>query len=58
MRFVSFTVYDGEKTMKANVENIVRHADGSEKAIERYLCGPVKNLGGVGLPYRCAPTPG
>ena len=56
MRFVSFTVYDGEKTMKANVENIVRHADVSEKAIERYLCDQVKNLGGVCLKYSSANT--
>lgn len=58
MRFVSFTVYDGEKTMKANVENIVRHADVSEKAIERYLRDQVKNLGGVCLKYSSANTAG
>lgn len=58
MRFVSFTVYDGKKTMKANVENIVRHADVSEKAIERYLCDQVKNLGGVCLKYSSANTAG
>ncbi len=33
------------------VENIVRHADVSEKAIERYLCDVVKRLGGVCLKY-------
>ena len=44
--------------MKANVENIVRHADVSEKAIERYLCDQVKNLGGVCLKYSSANTAG
>ena len=33
------------------VQNIVRHADVSEKAIERYLCKVVKQLGGVCLNY-------
>lgn len=33
------------------VENIVRHAEVSEKAIERYLCEVVKKLGGVCLKY-------
>ena len=37
--------------MKANVENIVRHAEVSEKAIERYLVDEVKKLGGVCLKY-------
>ena len=44
--------------MKANVENIVRHADVSEKAIERYLRDQVKNLGGVCLKYSSANTAG
>ena len=56
--FVSFTVSDGENTMKANIENIVRHADFSEKAIERYLRDQVKNLGGVCLKYSSANTAG
>jgi len=33
------------------VENIVRHAEVSEKSIERYLCELVKKLGGVCLKY-------
>lgn len=33
------------------IENIVRHAEVSEKAIERYLCEVVKKLGGVCLKY-------
>lgn len=56
--FVSFTVSDGENTMKANIENIVRHADFSEKAIERYLRDQVKKLGGVCLKYSSANTAG
>lgn len=37
--------------MKKNIENIVRHAEISEKAIERYLAYCVKQLGGVCLKY-------
>lgn len=37
--------------MEKRIEKIVRHADVSEKAIERYLCDVVKNLGGVCLKY-------
>lgn len=33
------------------VENIVKHADVSEKNIEPYLCDQVKRLGGVCLKY-------
>lgn len=33
------------------IENIVRHAEVSEKAIEHYLCEVVKKLGGVCLKY-------
>lgn len=33
------------------VEKIVRHAEVSEKAIERYLCKTVTGLGGVCLKY-------
>lgn len=33
------------------VDNIVRHAEVSEKAIEKYLCDLVKSLGGVCLKY-------
>ena len=33
------------------VQNIVKHAEVSEKAIERYLCQQVKSLGGVCLKY-------
>ena len=33
------------------IDNIVKHADVSEKAIERYLCDRVKSLGGVCLKY-------
>ena len=33
------------------VENIVRHAEVSEKAIERYLVERVKELGGICLKY-------
>lgn len=38
-------------TMEKKIENLVRHADVSEKAIERYLCEVVKKLGGVCLKY-------
>lgn len=38
-------------TMEKKIEKIVRHADVSEKAIERYLCDVVKQLGGVCLKY-------
>lgn len=37
--------------MKKSIENIVQHAEVSEKAIERYLCDVVKKLGGVCLKY-------
>ena len=37
--------------MKKNIKNIVRHAEVSEKAIERYLCDQVKSLGGICLKY-------
>lgn len=37
--------------MKKNIENIVNHAEVSEKAIERYLCDLVKKQGGVCLKY-------
>ena len=37
--------------MRKKIENIVRHAEVSEKAIERYLCDVVKKLGGVCLKY-------
>lgn len=33
------------------IEKIVKHAEVSEKAIERYLCDVVKRLGGVCLKY-------
>lgn len=33
------------------VQNIVKHAEVSEKSIERYLCEVVKKLGGVCLKY-------
>lgn len=37
--------------MEKRIENIVRHAEVSEKAIERYLAEKVKSLGGVCLKY-------
>lgn len=37
--------------MEKKIENIVRHADVSEKVIERYLCDVIKKLGGVCLKY-------
>lgn len=37
--------------MEKRIENIVNHAEVSEKAIERYLCDRVKRLGGVCLKY-------
>lgn len=37
--------------MERNLENIVRHAEVSEKAIERYLAERVKEMGGVCLKY-------
>lgn len=40
-----------EKNTMDKIENIVRHAEVSEKAIERYLCEVVKKLGGVCLKY-------
>ena len=39
------------KKMKKSIENIVRHAEVSEKAIERYLADRVKGMGGVCLKY-------
>jgi len=37
--------------MKKAIEKIVKHADVSEKAIERYLAARVKELGGICLKY-------
>lgn len=37
--------------MKKNIANIVKHAEVSEKMIERYLCDSVKKLGGICLKY-------
>lgn len=37
--------------MKKSIENIIKHAEVSEKAIERYLTDSVKALGGVCLKY-------
>ena len=37
--------------MKTSIKNIVKHADVSEKSIERYLVDCVKNLGGICLKY-------
>lgn len=37
--------------MKKNIENIVKHSEVSEKAIEHYLADCVKELGGVCLKY-------
>lgn len=37
--------------MRRQIENIARHAEVSEKAIERYLAERVKALGGVCLKY-------
>lgn len=37
--------------MKKRIENIVKHAEVSEKAIERYLADRVKALGGICLKY-------
>lgn len=37
--------------MDKKIDNIVRHAEVSEKSIERYLCEVVKRLGGVCLKY-------
>lgn len=37
--------------MKKNIANIVKHADVSEKMMERYLCDSVKQMGGVCLKY-------
>lgn len=37
--------------MKKKIENIVKHAEVSEKAIERYLTDSIKALGGVCLKY-------
>lgn len=37
--------------MKKAVANIVRHADVSEKAIERYLVDSVEQMGGLCLKY-------
>lgn len=40
------------------IENIVKHAEVSEKAIERYLAMRCKELGGVALKYSNANTAG
>lgn len=37
--------------MRKTIENIVRHAELSEKAIERYLADCVKEQGGICLKY-------
>ncbi len=37
--------------MKKSVENIVKHSEVSEKAIEKYLFDEVKQMGGVCLKY-------
>ena len=37
--------------MSKKIDNIVRHAEVSEKAIERYLAASVKELGGICLKY-------
>lgn len=37
--------------MDKKIDNIVRHAEVSEKAIERYLATSVKELGGICLKY-------
>ena len=37
--------------MSKKIDNIVNHAEVSEKAIERYLVDEVKKLGGVCLKY-------
>ena len=37
--------------MKKSIANIVKHADVSEKMIERYLCDSIKQMGGVCLKY-------
>ena len=37
--------------MEKRIENIVRHAEVSEKAIERYLVDAVKSAGGIALKY-------
>lgn len=37
--------------MKRSIENIVKHAEVSEKAIEQYLTDSVKKSGGICLKY-------
>lgn len=37
--------------MKRSIENIVKHAEVSEKAIEQHLTDSVKKLGGICLKY-------
>lgn len=37
--------------MKRSIENILRHSEVSEKAIEKYLVEKVKTIGGVCLKY-------
>ena len=37
--------------MKRSIENILRHSEVSEKAIEKYLVEKVKAIGGVCLKY-------
>lgn len=34
-----------------SIDNIARHAEVSEKAIERYLCDLIRRLGGICLKY-------
>ena len=43
--------YKNSVDVKKNIANIVKHADVSEKMIERYLCDSVKQMGGVCLKY-------
>lgn len=43
--------YKNRVTMKKSIANIVKHADVSEKMIERYLCDSIKQMGGVCLKY-------
>lgn len=38
-------------TVRRSIEKIVKHADVSEKMIERYLCDSIKQMGGVCLKY-------
>lgn len=38
-------------TKEKSIDNIARHAEVSEKSIERYLVGKVKEAGGICLKY-------